>query len=91
MAELTDCRRKPHIYQFISAMSNLTLIKVENLKSQMNKNYLKLLSRPDKNLPKILTASTRNPPLSSMVKIVPTHSYRIALPAFLFDSVLVAT
>lgn len=50
-----------------------------------------LLSRLDKNLPKILIASTRKPPLSSILIIVSTHSYRIAFPAFLFDSVFVAT
>lgn len=50
-----------------------------------------LLSRLERNLPNILIASTRNPPLSSMLMIVSTHSYRMAFPAFLFDSVLVAT
>jgi hypothetical protein len=55
------------------------------------KQNLILLSRLDKNLPRILIASTRRPPLSSMLMIVSTHSYRIAFPAFLFDSVFVAT
>jgi hypothetical protein len=57
----------------------------------LTKQNLMLLSRLDKNLPRILIASTRKPPLSSMLMIVSTHSYRIAFPAFLFDSVFVAT
>lgn len=60
-------------------------------KDKVSRANLILLSRFDKNLPKILMASTRKPPLSSMLMIVATHSYRIAFPAFLFDSVLVAT
>lgn len=56
----------------------------------MTRNLI-LLSRFDKNLPRMLIASTRKPPLSSMLMMVSTHSYKIALPAFLFDSVLVAT
>lgn len=50
-----------------------------------------LLSRFDKNLPKILIARTRRPLVASMPIIVSTHSYKMAFPAFLFDSVLVAT
>lgn len=50
-----------------------------------------LLSRFDKNLPRILIASTRKPVVASIPIIVSTHSYRIAFPAFLFDSVFEAT
>lgn len=50
-----------------------------------------LLSRFDKNLPRILIASTRRPLVASIPIIVSTHSYRIAFPAFLFNSVFEAT
>lgn len=50
-----------------------------------------LLSRLDKNRPKILIANTRKPLVASMPIIVSTHSYKIAFPAFLFDSVFVET
>lgn len=50
-----------------------------------------LLSRFDKNLPRILIASTRKPLVASIPIIVSTHSYRIAFPAFLFNSVFEAT
>jgi hypothetical protein len=40
----------------------------------LTKQNLMLLSRLDKNLPRILIASTRKPPLSSMLMIVSTHS-----------------
>lgn len=50
-----------------------------------------LLSRFDKNFPRILIARTRNPPVASIPIIVSTHSYKIAFPAFLCDSVRVAT
>ena len=42
-------------------------------------------------LPRMLMASTRSPLSDSMAMMVCTHSYRIALPAFLEVSVLVAT
>jgi hypothetical protein len=43
-----------------------------------------------KKRPRMLTASTRRPPIASTPMIVCTVSYRMALPAFLLPSVLVA-
>jgi hypothetical protein len=53
--------------------------------------YLILLSRFAKKRPRMLMASTRRPPMASIDMIVFTHSYKIALPAFLLPSVFVAT
>ncbi len=53
--------------------------------------YLILLSRFAKKRPRMLMASTRRPPIASIDMIVFTHSYKIALPAFLLPSVFVAT
>ncbi len=53
--------------------------------------YRILLSRFAKKRPRMLMASTRRPPIVSMDMIVCTHSYKIALPAFLLPSVFVAT
>jgi hypothetical protein len=39
----------------------------------------------------MLIANTRKPLVASMPIMVSTHSYKIAFPAFLFDSVFVAT
>lgn len=50
-----------------------------------------LLSRLVKNFPKILIAITRNPESASISSTVKTVSYRIELPTFLDESVLVAT
>jgi hypothetical protein len=73
------------------------IIRSQRLVTKKNSNMvvldknLMLLSRLDKNFPKILIARTRRPPFSSMLIIVWTQSYRIAFPAFLFDSVFDAT
>lgn len=53
--------------------------------------YLILLSRLERNFPRMLTPSTRRPESASMSRIVRTASYRIEFPTFLDDSVLVAT
>ena len=50
-----------------------------------------LLSRLDKNFPRILMAITRNPVSASISRTVKTVSYKIELPTFLVESVLVAT
>ena len=63
----------------------------EGQERKAEKVDLILLSRFDKNLPKILIARTRKPLVASMPIIVWTHSYRMAFPAFLFESVFVAT
>lgn len=49
------------------------------------------MSRFDKNLPRILIASTRRPLVASIPIMVSTHSYRRAFPAFLFNTVFEAT
>ncbi len=53
--------------------------------------YLMLLSLYPKNLPKMFTAKTRSPLLPRTLMIVRTHSYRMAFPAPLPPSTLVAT
>jgi len=53
--------------------------------------YRMLLSRLDRNLPRILIAITRNPVSASISRTVNTVSYKIELPTFLVESVLVAT
>lgn len=53
--------------------------------------YRILLSRLDRNFPRILTPSTRSPESASMSRIVSTASYNIEFPTFLDESVFVAT
>ncbi len=50
-----------------------------------------LLSRLLKNLPKMLIAMTRSPLSASISRTVMTVSYRMELPTFFEESVLVAT
>ena len=49
-----------------------------------------LLSRLDKNFPRMLMAISRNPVSASISRTVGTVSYKIELPTFLAESVLVA-
>jgi hypothetical protein len=59
--------------------------------TRIHSPYRMLLSLLIKNRPRMLTANTRKPDSLSTFMIVCTVSYRIALPAFLLASVLVAT
>jgi hypothetical protein len=61
------------------------------LMSVFKATYLMLLSRFDKNFPRMLTPSTRRPESASMSRMVSTASYRMEFPTFFEDSVLVAT
>ena len=54
-------------------------------------SYLILLSLLLKNFPRMLIAMTRRPPSASISRTVKTVSYKIELPTFLVESVLVAT
>lgn len=62
-----------------------TLIRV------LRATYLMLLSLLAKNLPRMLTPSTRKPESASISRIVSTASYKMELPTFLVESVFVAT
>lgn len=53
--------------------------------------YRMLLSLLVRNLPSMLTPRTRRPESASMSRMVSTASYRIELPTFFDESVLVAT
>jgi hypothetical protein len=59
--------------------------------SVLRATYLMLLSRFDRNFPRMLTPSTRSPESASMSRIVSTASYRIEFPTFFDESVFVAT
>lgn len=57
----------------------------------MNQTYRILLSRLDKNFPRILIAITLKPVSASISSTVNTVSYNIEFPTFFVESVLVAT
>mmetsp|Transcript_14919 Transcript_14919/g.36602 ORF Transcript_14919/g.36602 Transcript_14919/m.36602 type:complete len:306 (+) Transcript_14919:2877-3794(+) len=71
--------------------SSVCCCSTTHLDNVFNATYRMLLSRLSRNRPNIFTARTRNPSSLSMPMIVWTHSYRMALPAFFDESVLVAT
>jgi len=61
------------------------------LMSVFKATYRMLLSLFERNFPRMLTPSTRRPESASMSRMVSTASYKMELPTFFDDSVLVAT
>lgn len=60
-------------------------------KAPAKSEYRMFLSGLRRKRPRMLIASTRNPLSALIFMIVRAHSYRIAFPTFLADSVFVAT